>query len=324
MLSLIRCLFVAPVLALFAIPGTWAQEYPSRPLTLIVPWAAGGAVDTVARIVAPKLSDALGKAVVVENRPGGGSTIGTAAGAKAPPDGHILGIPGSGSLAISPAMYKSLPYDPVKDIVPIALIGRVPFVLIVNKDVPVKTVPELIAYAKTNKLNYGSGGAGSPHHLYAELLKSMTGIEMTHVPYKGSADAIKDVVAGHVQVMFSDTAPSIPLIRAGTVKVLGLSTNVRLVNAPEIVPISDLGVPGFEAAGWFMIAASATTPKPIVDRLHREFRTVMGLPDVQERINRTGVVPVVSPPLDELAKFVANERERWGKVVKQAGLAGSL
>lgn len=324
MLSLIRCLFVAPVLALFAIPGTWAQEYPSRPLTLIVPWAAGGAVDTVARIVAPKLSDALGKAVVVENRPGGGSTIGTAAGAKAPPDGHILGIPGSGSLAISPAMYKSLPYDPVKDIVPIALIGRVPFVLIVNKDVPVKTVPELIAYAKTNKLNYGSGGAGSPHHLYAELLKSMTGIEMTHVPYKGSADAIKDVVAGHVQVMFSDTAPSIPLIRAGTVKVLGLSTNVRLVNAPEIVPISDLGVPGFEAAGWFMIAASATTPKPIVDRLHREFRAVMGLPDVQERINRTGVVPVVSPPLDELAKFVANERERWGKVVKQAGLAGSL
>jgi tripartite-type tricarboxylate transporter receptor subunit TctC len=249
MLSLIRCLFVAPVLALFAIPGTWAQEYPSRPLTLIVPWAAGGAVDTVARIVAPKLSDALGKAVVVENRPGGGSTIGTAAGAKAPPDGHILGIPGSGSLAISPAMYKSLPYDPVKDIVPIALIGRVPFVLIVNKDVPVKTVPELIAYAKTNKLNYGSGGAGSPHHLYAELLKSMTGIEMTHVPYKGSADAIKDVVAGHVQVMFSDTAPSIPLIRAGTVKVLGMSTNVRLVNAPEIVPISDLGVPGFEAAG---------------------------------------------------------------------------
>jgi tripartite-type tricarboxylate transporter receptor subunit TctC len=323
MLSLIRCFFAALALVTFA-PGTWAQDYPSRPVTLIVPWAAGGAVDTVARIVAPKMSSRLGKAVVVENRPGGGSTIGTAAGAKAPPDGHILGIPGSGSLAISPAMYKSLPYDPSKDIVPVALIGRVPFVLIVNKDVPVKTVPELIAYGKTGKLNYGSGGAGSPHHLYAELLKSMTGIQMTHVPYKGSADAIKDVVAGHVQIMFSDTAPSIPLIRAGTVRVLGLSTNVRLVNAPEIMPINDLGVPGFEAAGWFMIAASAGTPKPIVDRLHAEFRTVMGLPDVQEQINRTGVVPVVSPSLDELARFVANERERWGKVVKQAGLAGSL
>ena len=137
-----------------------AQDYPVRPVTLIVPWAAGGAVDTVARIVAPKLSDRLGKSVVVENRPGGGSTIGTAAGAKAAPDGYTLDIPGSGSMAISPAMYKSLPYDPVKDFAPMALIGRVPFVLIVNKDLPVKSVPELIAYAKTNKLNYGSGGAG--------------------------------------------------------------------------------------------------------------------------------------------------------------------
>jgi tripartite-type tricarboxylate transporter receptor subunit TctC len=301
-----------------------AQDYPARPVTLIVPWAAGGAVDTVARIVAPVLTERLGKPMVVENRPGGGSTIGSAAGAKAAPDGYILGIPGSGSMAIAPAMYKSLPYDPVKDFAPIALIGRVPFVLIVNKDLPVKTVPELIAYAKANKINYGSGGAGSPHHLYAELLKSMTGIEMTHVPYKGSADAIKDVVAGHVQIMFSDTAPSIPLIRAGTVRVLGLSTNVRLVNAPEIEPLSAKGVPGFEAAGWFMVAGSAGTPKPIVDRLHAEFRTVLGLPDVQERINRTGVVPVVSPPLDELARFIASERARWGKVVQQAGLAGSL
>jgi tripartite-type tricarboxylate transporter receptor subunit TctC len=300
-----------------------AQDYPSRAVTMIVPWAPGGAVDTLARIAAPKLADRLGKPVVVENRPGGGSTIGTALGAKAPPDGYTLGMPGSGSMAISPAMYKSLPYDPVKDVMPIALVGRVPFVLIVNKDLPIKTVPELIAYAKTNKLNYGSGGAGSPHHLYGELLKSMTGIEMTHVPYKGSADAIKDVVAGHIQLMFSDTAPSIPLIRSGNVRVLGLSTKTRLVNAPEIVPLHEMGVPGFEAAGWFMVASSAGTPQPIVDRLHKEFKEVMGLQEVQEAVNRTGVVPIVSPSIQELNTFVASERERWGKVVHQAGLAGT-
>jgi tripartite-type tricarboxylate transporter receptor subunit TctC len=324
MMSFIRCTLIALGVIAAGQHAAKAQEYPARPVTLIVPWAAGGAVDTVARIVAPKLSDRLGKPIIVENRPGGGSTIGTAAGAKAPPDGYVLGIPGSGSMAISPAMYKSLPYNPARDFAPMALIGRVPFVLIVNKNLPINSIPELIAYAKTNRVNYGSGGAGSPHHLYAELLKSMTGMEMTHVPYKGSADAIKDVVAGHISILFSDTAPSIPLIRAGTVRVLGLSTNVRLVNAPEIVPLSELGVPGFDAAGWFMIAGSAGTPKPIVERLHAEFKAVLGMKDVQEQINRTGVVPIVSPPLDELARFVETERSRWGKVVQQAGLAGSL
>ena len=324
MTSFIRRVVIAVGLIAMGQHAALAQEYPSRPVTMIVPWAAGGAVDTVARVVQPKLAERLGKPVVIENRPGGGSTIGTAAGVKAPPDGHTLGMPGSGSMAISPAMYKSLPYDSVKDIVPVALIGRVPFVLIVNPSVPVKTVPDLIAYAKSNRLNYGSGGAGSPHHLYAEMLKSTIGIEMTHVPYKGSADAIKDVVAGHVQIMFSDTAPSIPLIRAGTVRLLGLSTNVRLVNAPEIQPLSELGVPGFDAAGWFMIAVPPGTPQPVVDRLHAEFKAVLGLPDVQEQINRTGVVPVVSPSLADLARFVETEKLRWGKVVQQAGLAGSL
>ena len=301
-----------------------AEDYPSRPVTLIVPWAAGGAVDTLARIAGPKLSERLGKPVVIENRPGGGSTLGTAAGAKAAPDGYVLNMPGSGSMAISPAMYKSLPYEPAKDFAPMALVGRVPFVLIVNKDLPVRSVPDLVAYAMDHPINSGSGGAGSPHHLYAEMLKSMTGINMTHVPYKGSADAIKDVVAGHIQVMFSDTAPAIPLIRSGTVTLLGLSTSTRLPTAPDIVPLAESGVPGFEAAGWFMVAGSAGTPQPIVERLHRELREVMALPDVQEAVNRTGVVPVVSPPLPELAKFIVTEKERWGKVVTQAGLAGTL
>jgi tripartite-type tricarboxylate transporter receptor subunit TctC len=301
-----------------------AQDYPNRSITLIAPWAAGGAVDTVARIVAPKLSERLGKSVVVENRPGGGSTIGTAAGAKAAPDGYTLGIPGSGSMAISPAMYKSLPYDPVKDIAPVALIGRVPFVLIVNPALPVKSIPELVKYAKDYRLNYGSGGAGSPHHLYAEVFKGMLRIDMTHVPYKGSNDAIKDVVAGHVQIMFSDPAPSVPLIRSGNVRPLGVTTLARWSVAPDIPPLHEAGVPGFDASGWFMVAVPAGTPKPIIERLHGELKAIMGSPEVQELVNRTGVVPVVSPSLEELARFVNAERERWGAGVQQAGLAGSL
>ncbi len=320
-----RCVAIAAALvALMSHQPVQAQDYPTKPVTLIVPWAAGGAVDTLARIIQPKVAERLGKPVIIENRPGGGSTIGAAAGAKAPPDGYLLNMPGSGSMAISPAMYKSLPYDSTKDFAPMALVGRVPFVLIVSKDLPVKSVPDLIRYGKTNRVNYGSGGAGSPHHLYAELLKSMIGIEMTHVPYKGSNDAIKDVVAGHIQLLFSDTAPSIPLIRSGSVTVLGVSTKGRLPNAPDIVPLNEAGVAGFDAAGWFMVAGSAGTPRPIVDRLHTVFRDVMALPEVQEAVNRTGVVPVVSEPPAELAKFIVSERERWGKIVHQAGLAGTL
>jgi tripartite-type tricarboxylate transporter receptor subunit TctC len=177
-----------------------AQDYPTRQVTLIAPWPAGGAVDALCRAVAPHLSDRLGKSVVVENRPGAGSVIGTAAGAKAAPDGYTIVMAGSGSLAISAALYKKLPYDPVKDLVPLVLAGRIPFFLVVNPSLPVRSVAELVTYAKENpgKLSYASGGPGSPHHLYAELLKSMTGIEMTHVPYKGSAPALTDVVAGHV------------------------------------------------------------------------------------------------------------------------------
>ena len=325
MQAIVRGVAVAAALiALTPLAAAQGQNYPTRPVTLIAPWAAGGAVDTVARIVAPKLSERLGKPVVVENRPGGGSTIGTAAGAKAPPDGHTLGIPGSGSMAISPAMYKSLPYDPVKDIVPIALIGRVPFVLIVNPSLPIRSIPDLLKYAKEHKINYGSGGAGSPHHLYAEMFKGMTGIEMTHIPYKGSADAIKDVVAGHIQILFSDPAPALPLIRGGKVRPLGVTTLARWSVAPEIPTLNEAGVPGFDAAGWFMVAGSAGTPKPIVERLHAEFKAIMGLPEVKQLVDRTGVVPIVSPSLDALQKFVVTEKERWGKVVRQAGLAGVL
>ena len=229
-------------------------------------------------------------------------------------------MPGSGSMAVGYAMYKQLPYDPIKDFAPMALIGRVPFVLIANKDLAIKTVPDLIAYAKANKIFYASGGPGSPHHIYAEMFKGMTGIEMTHVPYKGSADAIKDVVAGHVQVMFSDLVPSLPLVASGTVRALGVTLLTRWPTAPDIPPLNEAGVPGFDASGWFMISGPAGTPKPIVERLHADLKAIMSMDDVQQAFNRVGVVPVVSPPLAELPKFIATETGALGQG-REAGRA---
>jgi tripartite-type tricarboxylate transporter receptor subunit TctC len=296
-----------------------AQSYPTHMITLDVPWPPGGTVDTVARIIAPRLSDRLGQTVVVENHPGAGSTLGTAVLARAAPDGYTLGMPGSGSMAISPAIYKSLPYEPTRDFAPIA-----PFVLIVHPSLPVTSVPELIAYARINKLNYASGGGvGSPGHLYAEMFKAATGIEMTHIPYRGSTDAIKDVAAGEVSLMFSDLAPVLSLIRAGSLRALGVTTLAPVSVAPKIPPLNEAGVPGFDAAGWFILAGPAGTPAAIVERLHSELKSIMESPKLKEMTDKIGVVPVVSPPLAELHAFIVSEKTRWGKIVQQAGLAGS-
>jgi tripartite-type tricarboxylate transporter receptor subunit TctC len=302
-----------------------AQDYPARQITLIAPWPAGGAVDALCRAVAPHLSDRLGKSVVVENRPGAGSVIGTAAGAKAAPDGYTIVMAGSGSLAISAALYKKLPYDPVKDLVPILLPAKIPFFLVVNPSLPVRSVAELVTYAKESpgKLAYASGGPGSPHHLYAELLKNMTGIEMTHVPYKGSAPALTDVVAGHVPLLFSDPVPALPLIREGKVRVLGVSTKTRSPSAPDIPPIAEAGVPGFDAAGWGVFSVPAGTPKEVVSKLQTALTAVLAMPDVQQQIVNLGMIPSSISSPEELERFIGSEIARWGKVVTQAGLAGT-
>ncbi len=308
-----------------AIPSARALDYPTRQITLIAPWPAGGAVDVLCRGVAPHLAERLGKPVVVENRPGAGSVIGTATGAKASPDGYTLVMAGSGSLAISATIYKKLPYDPTKDFAPLLLSAKIPFFLVVNPALPVHSVAELVKYAKDNpgKLSFTSGGAGSPHHLYAELFKTLTGIEMTHVPYKGSAPALTDVVGGHVPVLFSDPVPSLPLIREGKVRALGVTTAIRSPSAPEIAPIAELGVPGFDVAGWGMITAPAETPKPIVMRLNAELNRVAALPDVQQRIVKLGMIPGGTSSPEELQRFINGEITRWGEVVRQAGLAGT-
>jgi tripartite-type tricarboxylate transporter receptor subunit TctC len=292
---------------------------------LIAPWPAGGAVDVLCRGVAPHLSDRLGKPVVVENRPGAGSVIGTAAGAKAAPDGYTLVMAGSGSLAISATLYKKLPYDPTKDFAPVALITRIPFVLVVHPSLPVRSVPELIklAKAKPGQLSYASGGPGSPHHLFTELFKTMAGVEITHVPYKGSAQALTDVTAGHVPLMLGDVIASLPLIREEKVRALAVTSIARVPSAPEIPTIAEAALPGYQGVGWVMIVAPTNTPKPIVNRLHAEFKAIVGSPDIQAQLIALGTIPAESPSPEEQQRFINSEIVRWAKVVHQAGIAGS-
>jgi tripartite-type tricarboxylate transporter receptor subunit TctC len=322
---IIRCAAIALLtIALGHAPGM-AQDYPVRPLTLIAPWPAGGAVDVLCRILAAKLTDRLGKTVVVENRPGAGSVLGVSAAARAAPDGYTLAMAGSASLATGVTIYKKLPYDPTKDFTPIALITRIPFVLVVTPSLPVRSVAELIQLARDRPghLSYASGGAGSPHHLYTELLKSMAGIEMTHVPYKGSAPALSDVAAGHIPLMLGDVVASLPLAREGKVRALGVSSLARVPSAPEIPTIAETAVPGFQGVGWVMIVGPADIPKPIAQRLHAELKAVASLPEVQQQMIRLGTIPADSPSIEEQQRFVNAEIVRWAPVVQQAGMAGT-
>jgi tripartite-type tricarboxylate transporter receptor subunit TctC len=301
------------------------QDFPTRPVTLISPWLPGGASDTLSRTLAPRLADRLGKPVVVENRPGAGSIIGVAAVARAAPDGYTLVMGGSTALATSATVHKQLPYDPTKDFAPVALIAHVPFVLVIHPSLPVRSIPELVKLAQgmPGRLAYASGGTGSPHHLLTELFSSMTGIEMMQVPYRGAAPAVTDVIAGHVPVMFSDAVSALPFIREGKLRALGVSTKTRLASAPEIPTIAEAGVPEFDAAPWAMIVAPAHTPPRIVNTLHAELKRVIQQPEVQQQIIRTGMVPAASPAPEDLQPFINSEIVRWGKVVRQAGIAGS-
>jgi tripartite-type tricarboxylate transporter receptor subunit TctC len=301
-----------------------AEDFPARAVTIVVPFTPGGAGDILGRMVGPRLERIWGRPVIVENKPGAGGVIGAVAVQKAPPDGYTLMIAPSATFAINVTLYKTLPYDPVTDFVPLALAAQTPFVLVVNPSLPVHSVAELIAYGKEKRgqLSYASSGVGVPHHLFAELLKSMTGIEMTHIPYKGSLPALNDVIAGHVPLMFVDLGPSLGLIQAGKVRALGVSTTTRLALLPDVPPIGDT-VPGFGAASWQMVAAPAKTPRPVVDKLHADIKGVLDTAEVREQIGSTGMVPVESGSVESLQAFVTSEIARWGKVVERAGIAGS-
>ncbi len=321
-----RALFLASAIAVAVPPaGALALDYPSRPVTFVVPYAPGGGTETMARLLGRALEQRLGKPFVIENRPGAGTSIAAAFVARSAPDGHTILLATSTTMAINVSIYKNLSYDPVKDLVPVALFSDIPFVLVVNPSLPVRSVEELVTLAKRTPggLAYASNGYGGAGHLYAELLKSMSGITMTQVPYKGLAPAFNDVVAGHVPLMFGDFGTALPLIRSGQLRALGVTTAQRVSAAPEIPPLSEAGVPGYVASSWQMVVAPAGLPEPILDKLNAELRAILAEPDIRKDFADRGLVPVVSPRPDELRRYVKSEIARWATVVEQAGVAHS-
>ena len=314
-------LALAALLVLLAAPVAQAQDYPTRNVNFVVPTGPGAGTDLLARILAPRLSERLGKSVVVENRPGAGTVIAAEAVAKANPDGHTILMGTSTPLAINASLHKKLPYDPTKDFMPLGLIATVPFVLVINNDLPARSVREFIELAKSKPgaFSYGSTGPGTPFHLYAELFSSMTGIRMVHVPYKAAVAALVDLMGNRLQVMMTDLASSQQLIREGKVRALGVTTKTRADAVPDIAPIAELGVPGFDAAAWQMVVAPAATPKLVVDRLHAEIKTIMAMPETRQAIARIGLVPVDSGAPEELQAFVRSEIIRWRDVVERSG-----
>jgi tripartite-type tricarboxylate transporter receptor subunit TctC len=302
-----------------------AEQYPSRPVTFIVPFAPGGVTGLFARLAGQKLEQKLGKPFVVEHRPGGGGITAATAVARGTPDGYTIMMASSTVLAINVSVRKNLPYDPLKELTPIALLARVPFVLLVNPDLPIKSVDDLVKYARSNpgKVSYGTPGPGTFHHLNAELFKSLFDLHLVHVPYKGTAPALTDLVAGHIQMMFSDVPPAKALIEAGKVRALGVTTAQRVKAVANIPPLAEVGMPNFDTSSWHTITTTGGVPKPIIDKLAAEIRTIMGDAEVQKLLSDDGAIPQVSPPPDDMKRFVQSEITRWGEVVKKAGLAGT-
>ena len=301
-----------------------AQDFPKRAVTIVVPFAAGGGGDILARMAVQQLEAKWGVPVVVENKPGAGGNIGATAVARAAPDGYTLLLAGSPQFAVNVTLFKSLPYDPVHDFIPLAMAAATPFVLVVNPKVPVKTVAEFVAYAKAQPqpLNYATAGFGVPHHLYMELLKSMTGVNMTPVPYRGSAPALSDVVAGHIPVMFVDLGPGLGQMQAGAVRSLGGSLAKRLEALPDVPAINDT-LPGFDVASWQMYAAPAGTPRDIVAKLNADLCDVLDQLQMKQQVSKAGMLPLDAGAVEDLQAFVKSEIKRWGDVVRKAGIEGS-
>ncbi len=300
-----------------------AQNYPAHQVTFVVPFAPGGATDMLGRLFAQKLSDRFGKPFVVENRPGAGTVNGAMQVAKAVPDGTTIMMATSGTMAMNPTLYKKLPYEPGKDLVLAALICHVPFVLVVNNDLPVKSVADLVKLAKERTLSYGSGGVGAFHHILGETFSSQFGIKMTHVPYRGTLPALNDVIAGHIQLLFADLAPAYSLIQAGKVRALGVTTKQRATSAPEIPPLAEVGVPGFDWASWQAVAVPGGVSHDIRAKLNSAIHAAVAEPDIQKQLVHLQLIPIGKGTPEELDRFVATETTRWAKVLQQAGVAGS-
>jgi len=296
-----------------------ADSYPSKPIRIIVPYTPGGFNDTLARTLGQKLSEKWSQPVVVDNRPGGGTTIGTNLAAKAPADGHTLLIV-SFAFGVNPSLYARVPYDTQRDFAPIVLAAGTPNILVVNPQLPVKTVQDLIALAKSKpgKLNYATAGNGSSNHLSMEMLKSMAGVDIVHVPYKGSAPAVTDLIGGQVDVMFDNVPNVLQHLKAGKLRGLAVSSRMRSTFTPELPTVAEAGLPGFDVSVWFGVVAPSGTPKAVVSQLNGEINRILKLPEVVELFHKQGVEPLGGTP-DEFAEFLREQTAKWAKVVKDSG-----
>ncbi len=308
-------------LALLKAPRVSAEAaYPDRTIKFIVPYPAGGTTDLLGRMVADQLQSGLGATVVVENRPGVATVLAAETVARAEPDGYTLMIATSTTLAVNKTLYKKLPYDPVKDFTPIALVAAVPFALIVNPQIPAANLKEFIAYAKANPgLAYGSAGNGSPHHLGAEMLKTAAGIDIRHVSYRGSVPAMLDVIAGRIPFMVMDLQPALPQIRAGKVRVLGVTTTKRVAAAPDIPTLAESGLAGFELVAWQGVVAPAGLPRPIVDKIAAQIGKLVADPATREKFTAIALEPLPGSTPDSFAAFIKTEVVRWAEIVRHSG-----
>ena len=308
------------VLLCLAATLAFAQAYPNKPVRLVVPFPPGGTTDILARSVAQKLYEAWGQQVLIDNRPGAGGNIGTEIVAKAVPDGYTLLMGTVGTHAINSSLYSRLPFDPVKDFAPVTLVASVPNVLVVHPSLPAKSVKELIALikAKPGELTFASSGNGTSIHLAGELFKSMTGTTMLHIPYKGSAPALTDLLGGQTNMMFDNLPSSIQHIKSGKLRALAVTSSHRSSALPDVPTVAESGVPGFEASSWFGVLAPAGTPREIVNKINADIVKALSAPEIRERLSGQGAEPVGNTP-EQFAAYIKAESAKWAKVVKESG-----
>ncbi|MFH5927249.1 Bug family tripartite tricarboxylate transporter substrate binding protein [Roseomonas xinghualingensis] len=319
-----RCLLgtMAAAAALPLARPAFGTGYPDRPIRLVVPFTPGGGADTLARMVVQPMAERLGQNIVVENRPGGGTTIGSGAIARSAPDGYSL-LVGTGSLVINQYLLPTVPYDIVKDFAPIGLMARIPFVLVVNPQLPIRSVPELIAYAKANpgKLNFGSYGMGSPAHLTGELFAREAGIQIEHIAYSGTAPALVDLVAGRVGMMFSTILPAVPQINDGRLRALAVTSETRVPVLSSLPTMMEAGMQGFESTGWNGLLAPAGTPAPVIGRLSAELIRALEEPRLKQELNNQGHILPTSNTPDDLRKLLQAEAAKWSKTIREAKIS---
>ena len=313
--------FLLITVAAFVISPAIAETWPTRPIRFIVPFAPGGGGDVVGRIIGQRMSEQFGKPLVIDNRAGGGGTLGCELAAKAAPDGYTLLLGNVGPIAVGPALYPKLAYDPVRDFAPVTMIASFPNLLVANPGLPFKTVPELVAYAKSRPgtLNFASAGAGTSTHLAGELFKSVAGIDVVHVPYKGGAAAMTDIIAGQVAYYFGTMPSSMPLAKAGKLRALAVTSLTRSPAAPEVPTIAESGYPKFETAAWYGLMFPTGTPREIVARTNAATMVVLALPDIRERLVHEGSEPLGSTPA-QFGAYIKAEIAKWSGVVKAANL----